>query len=273
MNDKISKYNIEIEYTNGIMLYNSLTNMLLPVKFKDYSVIETLLEHLNEFLIKYPNLYANFKKYGFIIPDNFDELAYIKLSNKRKIFLERNYHITINPTLDCNLKCWYCSVNYTGAQHNRERMDNEMIDALKKHILDLITRKKASSILLDWFGGEPMMYYDEVLDKISEYAKNISSEHHIKFHQQITTNATLLNENRLWKMKEANFTFFQISLDGNEKHHDLIKYYVDKKGTYRDIIKNINLITEIIPDASICLRINYDKQTLKKITTDRLKFA
>jgi uncharacterized protein len=263
MNDKASRYNIEVEYANGMLLYNALTNKLLTISFKDYAVIETLMEHLPEFINKFPDLYAAFKKSGFIV--DFDELAYIKLQNKRCIYAHQDYHITINPTLDCNLKCWYCSVGYAGAKHNRERMSDETLSRLNKHIYDLVAQQKAHSVLLDWFGGEPMMYYDDVICKVSESALQIASDQKVNFRQHITTNATLLNEKRIREMKDSNFSFFQIPIDGNEHRHNQIKYYPDKRGTYKDVFNNINLIADIIPNVSIALRINYDKQTLKNI--------
>ena len=115
--EKISKYNIEVEHSDCMLLYNGLTNALFPVNYKDYAAIETLMEHLSVFAEKFPDLYASFKNAGFIINADFDELAFIKLQNKRSVFTNKDYHITINPTLDCNLKCWYCSVNYAGAKH------------------------------------------------------------------------------------------------------------------------------------------------------------
>jgi uncharacterized protein len=265
MNDKVSRYNIEVEHSDCMLLYNALTNVIFPVSFEDYAVVETLLEHLPEFLDKYPYLYAAFKKSGFIIHSDFDELAYIKLQNKRYVYTHNDYHITINPTLDCNLKCWYCSVSYAGAKHNKERMSDETISSLNNHIRNLVTQQKARSILLDWFGGEPMMYYDEVISKVSEFAKKITSEHNIILRQHITTNATLLDEKRIRQMKDFCFKFFQIPIDGNEHRHNLIKYDSDKQGTYRKVVDNINLIADIIPNIFISLRINYDKQTLKNI--------
>lgn len=62
MNDKASRYNIEIEYYNGILLYNSLTNRILPISLKDYSIIETLMEHLPTFRQKFPELYSAFQR-------------------------------------------------------------------------------------------------------------------------------------------------------------------------------------------------------------------
>ena len=265
MNDKLSRYNMEVEYNNKILLYNTRTNKLLPVKLEDYAVIETLMDNLSVFNEKYPDLYAAFLTSGFIIREDFDELAYLKLQNKRSVFMNKDYHLTINPTLDCNLKCWHCSVRYAGAEQKGERMNDGTVSSLSRHIELLATRQKANSILLDWFGGEPMMYFDEVIKKVSDSAMQIAQKNELNFRQQITTNATLLNEERIRYMKESNFNFFQISIDGNERRQNLIKYYGDKRGTYRDVIRNINMLTEIIPDASICLRVNYDRQTLKTI--------
>jgi uncharacterized protein len=144
-------------------------------------------------------------------------------------------------------------------------MSDETVNRLNNHIQNLAKNQKANSILLDWFGGEPLMYYDEVITKVSELAQPLASEHRATLRQQITTNATLLNETRIRQMKDFGFTFFQIPIDGNERHHNLIKQYADKRGTYREVINNINLIADIIPNVFISLRINYDKQTLKNI--------
>ena len=120
--------------------------------------------------------------------------------------------------------------------------------------------------MLDWFGGEPLMYFDEIIRKISDTALRLSEQNKFVFRQQMTTNATLLDEEKIRYMKDAHFRFLQISIDGNEYRQNLIKHYANKRGSYRDVISNINLLTEIIPDISICLRINYDRQTLKHVT-------
>ena len=57
MDDKLSKFNIEVEHCSCVLLYNALTNKLLPISFQDYAVIETLMEHLPEFRKRYPKLY------------------------------------------------------------------------------------------------------------------------------------------------------------------------------------------------------------------------
>lgn len=262
MKDKVSYYNFEVEYTNGILLYNALTDTVFPMSFKEYSVIETLMENLTVFQKEYPRLYQCFKNSGFIIPDDFDEYMFIKFENKKRVFRNKEYHITINPTLDCNVRCWYCSVVSEGAQHYNERMCDDVVISLTKHI-ELLAQNKPNSIILDWFGGEPLMYFNDVMKVISDRALYLSQKYNIPIRQQITTNATLLTKEVIEYMKNANFSFFQISIDGNERRQNLIKRYSNKSGTYRDVINNINLLCETIPNVSICLRINYDRQTLK----------
>ena len=51
MNDKVSKYNIEVEHTDCMLLYSALRDKLLPIGFKEYAAIETLMEHLPVFLV------------------------------------------------------------------------------------------------------------------------------------------------------------------------------------------------------------------------------
>ena len=107
MENKVSEYNIEVDYCNGVLLYNTLTNKLLPVSFEDYTVIGTLMEHLPEFEVKFPGLYQAFLKSGFIVPFDFDELAYIKLQNKRGVFM--------NP---CEHKVQYYETDGMGIVHH-----------------------------------------------------------------------------------------------------------------------------------------------------------
>jgi hypothetical protein len=42
MNHKVSRYNIEIEHTNSMLLYNQLTDKIFNASYEDYAVIETL---------------------------------------------------------------------------------------------------------------------------------------------------------------------------------------------------------------------------------------
>ena len=261
--DKVSFYNLKVLYKDYILYYNSLSDIIIPFTIDEYNVIEELLTNLDEFKKEYPVLYKEMYNRGFIIDEKFNELSFIKLQNNRVIYSSNRYHIIINPTLDCNLKCWYCSTEYAKAIHSG-RMNDDIILRTKKHLKKIIEEERVKELHLDWFGGEPLLYFDEVINPIASFVKNLLTKN-IKYTQHITTNATLLTDERIHLMKDLGFTSFQIPIDGNEHRHNKIKFYSDKTGCYKHIINNINKITEFIPDVKIILRINYDQQTLKNI--------
>lgn len=261
--DKTSFYNFDVNVGGNMLLYNTLSNFLLCLTKEEFDVIQYYMADLQKFNAEYPTLYEEFKKAGFIIAKSYNELEYIKLQNKRCIFVNKDFHITINPTLECNLKCWYCSVKYAGGKFNNG-MGSNIVNSVIAHIQNVVQKKNPSSLHLDWFGGEPLMYFSDVIDPISSNTNKFVWENKIKFTQHITTNATLLDDDVICRMKELNFTSFQIPIDGNEQRHNKIKFN-NKQGTYRKVIDNINKIAETIPNVYIILRINYDRQTLKHI--------
>lgn len=56
---------------------------------------------------------------------------------------------------------------------------------------------------------------------------------------------------------------FQITLDGNRKQHNKIKFTKDRKlDTYQFTVNNIKKILEIIDNCFVAVRINFDAQTL-----------
>jgi uncharacterized protein len=105
------------------------------------------------------------------------------------------------------------------------------------------------------------MYFNEVMMPISEYGRKAASKNNIPFVNQITTNAYLIDEVMVKKMKDIQLRTFQITIDGDEKRHNKIR---NAKGapSFQRIMQNIKLILENIPEASITLRLNYDDSTL-----------
>lgn len=258
--DKLSYYNISVPYQSNYMVYNSFSDSLICLTLEEYEIIKERTRSLPDFEKEYPTLYRNLKEAGFIV-DDYDELAYIRFNNRLCIFEDRTYHLTINPTLDCNLQCWYCSTEYANAVHHGG-MSSETVGAIRNHIYNLIMREKIPALHLDWFGGEPLMYFQDVIHPIAQFAIELANEKDVSLTQHITTNAFLMTERMMVDMKNLRINSFQIPLDGNEKHHNSIKFTDLKEGTFKKVMANINMLCELIPDVNITLRINYDKKTL-----------
>jgi len=43
MENKVSMYNIEVEHRDCMLLYNALTDALLPVSYEEYAIIKALV--------------------------------------------------------------------------------------------------------------------------------------------------------------------------------------------------------------------------------------
>lgn len=241
-----------------------MTNTIVPIHEKDKCTIDAFLDNLKLFEEENPIIFQKFIKYGFIIKTDFDELEFLRFMNKKDLFSSRDFRLTINPTLDCNMNCWYCSVVTAGAIRSKAYMSKDIINKVKMLITDLTSSSNMEGIYLDWFGGEPLLYFDEVIYPISVHCKEQILKNKINFTHFITTNGYLVDK-YIDKFNEISLNNFQITIDGNEKRHDTIRRHFGHP-SFNKIIKNVLLICEKITNSQIILRINYDKQTLKNVS-------
>lgn len=261
---KQSKYNFVIEDSGSFLYYNALTNVIIPINEADKPILDKYFENIQLFEKKEPIIFNKFIKYGFLIGTDYDELQFLRFMNKKDIFGNRDFRLTINPTLDCNMNCWYCSVVTAGAMRSNVHMSDDMLKRVKLFIDKLAIMDRMDGIYLDWFGGEPLLYFDEVIYPIASHCKKQTITRKIKFTNFITTNGYLI-EKYIDKFNEIALSNFQITIDGNEKRHDKIRQHFGNP-SFAKILNNIILLCEKIVNANIILRINYDKQTLNNVT-------
>ncbi|MDR2408090.1 MAG: radical SAM protein [Bacteroidales bacterium] len=256
MKYKLSKYLYTQHNDDIVVIYNLLNNFIFALSQEKYLRLQN--PDLCELKESYPVLFSAMEKLSVIVPDDFDEINQVKLMNRKTVFDTRQYRLTINSTLECNFHCWYCY-----EEHPKGRMTEDTMQAISNHIKLKIEEKSIQCLHLDWFGGEPFMYFDEIVFPLSKYLKQLVEENNIVFSNMATTNGYLLNEKRIKQLSEIGLTQFQITLDGNEEMHNKIRH--DKqKNSFRTIIENINLLSEY-PDNIITVRINYTDKTLSGI--------
>ena len=265
-NFSLSKYNQFTKIDNETICFNPIRNTMIVLKNKEYDNLFGKIAKDKEFQKKYPTIFKKMNKWGFIISTNIDETALLLMRNREKIFADKTMRLTINPTLDCNFNCWYCSVESANTVYKKERMSDDTVERIEKFINKLSISNEYTGLHLDWFGGEPLMYFNEIVYKISLKAKEIMKLKGINFINQITTNAYLITNEMIDRFVEINLNRFQITIDGNEIRHNKIRNE-NNKPSYRKIIGNIKKICNKIDDAKIILRLNYDKKTLIGIST------
>lgn len=271
---KQSNYNIWVEKDGKHILYNSLSNRNIVFRDDEVECIKYYLDNLSEFEDNYPEISKRLEQLGFICNSSFNELDAIIYNNRKEVFGNKEYRLTINPTLQCNYKCWYCCVEDAHTKYEQRRMDDPTIRKVKKHIKYMLTKERITKLGLDWFCGEPLMYFNEVVFPISKYGLRISQENNVPFSNSVTTNAYFINDEMIEKMNKVKLTSFQIPIDGCESKHNKVKN-MGGVGYYKKTLKTINSICERIDNASVILRVNYDKQTLQNISSviDDINFA
>lgn len=256
---KRAKYQTVVELPNQIFLhYNSFSDKYILMN-KDchdkYDNDDILSLSEND-----KDLYNKLVESKYYIDDNVNELDVILYNRLCQKMDSKVYHIVINTTLDCNLKCWYC---YEKRSKNSE-LKKDVISAIKKNISSHYNDKPYSMLKISFFGGEPFMNFSAIQD-ILLFSKDFCLQNNIRLVADFTTNSTLITKNEIDFLKDYE-CLFQITLDGNREQHNKIKK-IAEHDTYQLTIDNIYQLSNSITNVKIWIRINYDETTLMCIDT------
>lgn len=227
---KKSKYQVFIETDKDLYLYfNSANGVFLLLNNEKHNIYQN--SSIEDISTEYPHLYNMLFTNGFIIKDDYDEDSIIEYK-KLLIKADRSlYHVVINTTLDCNLKCWYCYE--TRVHHSNLR--SEVIEAIKNNIVVHFQKQPYRTLKLSFFGGEPFLNFNAIKE-ILIFAKTFCEGKDINLIADFTTNSTVIRPTQIDFLKNFN-CYFQITLDGDREKHNLIK---SKSGEdyYNSSLKN-----------------------------------
>lgn len=153
----------------------------------------------------------------------------------------RKIELLIKPvSYLCNLNCSYCFYKKTkNIYPNPEKMKFE---TLEKLIISALEYSDGGNSIFIWQGGEPLIagieFYRKVIELQIKYGKKGQ-----KITNTIQTNGLLIDEKWIELFKNYNI-FLGVSLDGPEEIHNFYRKYSSGKGTFRDVIKRVNLLRE-----------------------------
>lgn len=260
---KSSNYNIIINKDSHSYWFNTLTFNFFKLSKALSDKIYPLLNDLGELEKVSSSFMEKLKDRGFIVDDDHDELEAIREANERSIH-RKDYFLVILPTLDCNYSCWYCIQTHTPS-----KMSQETMERVKKHIDHMINVEKIESLTVDWFGGEPLLYIRDVIEPLSRYMSEVCRKAGIPFYNGATTNGFHLCSLEP-KIEELGFRRFHITLDGNRKHHDKVKYTDGCISTFDHVLRNIDRVLRQHEDVRLLLRINYTHENMDESIVDEV---
>lgn len=263
--NRLNKYIFTHHIDDDVILLNQLNKQHIAISKEKYYLIKSKTDNIDDLNNIRPNLYSLMRKLEFIVPYEYSELENVKTNYNNSIFGDKYYRLTVIPTMNCNYNCWYCYET-----HEKSVMSKEVQDSIIKHIELKIQDDGIRGINLDWFGGEPTLYYKEIMVPLSRRLKEIADKNNIPISNQITTNGSLFTNEDIEIFEEINLKSFQITLDGNKYFHEKVK---KGKNSYDKTVKNINNICKRYDDLSFVLRINYSNDNIescKEIINDIL---
>ena len=167
--------------------------------------------------------------------------------------------LIIFPTLDCNFKCSYC-------YENREKgiMSEVTFDNIYSSIVTLYNAKKFNHLKLEWFGGEPLLCFEQIIN-FEKKTNEFCCKNNITFQHSMTTNGYLLSKNNVVKLLKHNINTFQITIDGAPTTHDIYRPLRNGSPTWKTIINNLIAMRQTDGNFNVLIRVNYNYEILDSI--------
>ncbi len=258
---KFSMYNVHVPYQNKMLAYNSISDKFLALDHELHELMQAAMREDNVAGLNdvHPDFFNALYSNSFIVEKEKDEYGVVRDLIVSTDQDDKFFNIIINPTMNCNFKCWYCYESHI----KDSKMSTQMIEKVYR-LIDNVTTRNIENLYVSWFGGEPLLYFDKVMVPILEYANAKAKEKKINFESDITTNGYLINQKMIDSFINYNLNHNQITIDGHREMHNTVRNVNEKRGSYDEIIANVKLLCR--NNISTTLRVNFTEETLKTIT-------
>lgn len=251
---KKSQFNTSLVYDNKNYIYNAFSNKFIAIDPTIADILDAVRtpENIEELSAYHPTLYSSLCKNGFFVENDVDEVEKVRQLSAKVDKDDTHFELIVNPTMNCNFKCWYCYESHVkGSKMNKETVNKTC--SLIANVIE--SNPNLKSFHISWFGGEPLMYYRDVIEPIMDFAEDFCAIHNIYLDCHFTTNGFLITDEIIQSLKKYTITGLQITLDGNKETHNTVRYVSATRGSYDTIISNIVKLCE--NDFHVGIRVNY----------------
>ncbi len=218
---------------------NSIT-VLTEDEFHELSLVEK-----GELDAEVSGVVKKYQEFGMLMPNVVNKIEDTRILGIEQHLKSRIETLILQVTQQCNLRCEYCI--YSGIyEHSRTHSAQRMSFETAKKAIDffLDRNRELSDVIIGFYGGEPLLEFD-LIKQCVEYALDQVEGKKIRF--AMTTNGTLLTDETVDYLRKYEFDL-NISLDGSKAEHDASRKFINGKGTFDTIFKNIERIHERYPD-------------------------
>ncbi|MBQ5310876.1 MAG: 4Fe-4S cluster-binding domain-containing protein, partial [Oscillospiraceae bacterium] len=231
---KLNGYNIVLDvHSGGVHVVDELTYDLLDnvaPPFEDEcpeNVVTKLMRFYqkDDILSCYEEIKELYNEKILFSPDDYERFAKLSVAAPVKA-------MCLLVAMDCNLRCDYCFAGTGDYCMGRKVMSFDV----GKKALDFLLENSGTreNLEVDFFGGEPLMNWD-VVKQLVEYGREREKEYNKKFRFTITTNGTLLNDERMDFINKE-MSNVVMSIDGRKDINDRMRHRVDGTSVYDKIV-------------------------------------
>lgn len=143
-----SKYNrIYKIKSNMYVIYNYAWNKSVFLVPELKNIVEKYIYTIDRLKQIHPTLFSSLVKMKMVVENQQEEII-IKSIIQQKLSSERILRLTINPTLDCNLRCWYCYENHNTKSYMDGKTMLSIYDFVKSQLTDNLERVNLSFFLV-----------------------------------------------------------------------------------------------------------------------------
>ena len=252
----LSKFTRMINAENGdIIIFNTFTG-------KQNFIFDEAIKKQIEKLISIPqeeNLIDSRLISYFCVPEGTDENLLVYNSVNDFLNSSDSLSLILFPTLDCNFACTYCYENKEKGVMLDETYDN-LFSAIKKHHEE----NHIKFLKLEWFGGEPLLCYDNLI-KFTKEVNAFCEDENIIYQHSMTTNGYLLSLERAKRLLELKIQTYQITIDGTAQTHNVYRPLKNGGPSWDKIMANLIEMKKMDMDFTVLVRINYNYEILDSV--------
>lgn len=254
MEESLSKYAFLLQTeSKENLVYVSRSNGFYKIPDIVYNTLNLLkTQDEKDKLYQLDKSYLDFLRNKKIIVskgEDEDYLLELELKSNLVTYSQQSLGLVIAPTTGCNFACPYCF------EENKKVniMSDYTIDNLFNFIRGYVNIKYLN---LTWYGGEPLLAFEVIKRILPRIKEELPIE--LRMHQ-IVTNGYYFNKEVVDFFKSYPLNLIQITLDGKKERHDSIRRLKgSKKGSYSQIMENMDLIVKELPDTILSVRVNLD---------------
>lgn len=231
---RTSAYNLVTDLGDGqVLLTNLLSRAVIQASQHQLNLLECLSgsTELSRLSVQDREFISRLAQNLFLLPDDFDEMAYIARMHRQERAGRGVKNLVIAPTMRCNMSCHYCFENRTGSA---------ICDTVQTRLLESVSASisEYERLHVQWFGGEPLLEVERI-EQLSIRLQEVAASAGKEYSAEVITNGHLLTAEVAKRLAAVHVAEAQVTFEGMRQFHDKVRFLDGHEATFDRLVQNI----------------------------------